>query len=168
MLNNDVGRTAVNVVELTYVVARFVTPKKFARTTDVGMNPTPVMVNVTGGAPTTADVGVIELADGLGLFTATETDPDVPPPGGGLTAVTTAVPKGDAILAAVEKTIEVEVLDVMVTPELLPFQSTDVVALKPVPLRVKTPVDPPRIVVGLMPEIAATGLETVNVLPFEF
>jgi hypothetical protein len=149
------------------VVARFVIPKKFARTTEAGIKPDPVSVTVTGSAPTVAEVGVIEFANGLGLFTATETPCEVPPPGGGFTAVTAAFPSVEVRLAAVEKTIDVEVREVIETPAVVPFQSTVVEALNPVPESVKTPDDPPRMVVGVIPETETDGLGTVNVLPFE-
>ncbi|MGH2506136.1 MAG: hypothetical protein ACRDHZ_01740 [Ktedonobacteraceae bacterium] len=66
----------------------------FHSTVDPDTNPDPLTVNVNAPLPADAEAGLSEIRDGTGLddWIVKTNALDVPPPGAGLTTVTTAVP----------------------------------------------------------------------------
>lgn len=58
----------------------------------MGTNPEPVTVSVNDPPPAAAELGLMEVMDGEGLFTENSAGKDVPPPGAGLTTVKGNVP----------------------------------------------------------------------------
>ena len=84
--------TALNRAELMNVVVRALRPNLIR---EVGRKFVPVTINVKADSPTKPVDGVMDVIVGIGLgfpmFRLTEFD--VPPPGAGLTTVTSAVPE---------------------------------------------------------------------------
>src|SRR5712692_7074825 len=64
----------------------------FQRTTELGANPLPFTASQKPGPAATALEGEMEAAVGAGLLMVNVFAPDVPPPGAGLSTVTSAVP----------------------------------------------------------------------------
>jgi hypothetical protein len=76
-------------VEETNVVTSEVA---FHFTVDVGTKFVPFTVKVSCAPPAVAQIGLIELVVGVGLLIVNVCGFDVPPPGGGFTTVTEAMP----------------------------------------------------------------------------
>ena len=90
---------AVNCVELTKVVARFA---PFHCSCELPTKPLPVTVNVNALAPTPADAGKIEAIAGAGFGVIVNVAAvEVPPPGTGVTTVTSAEPGDRRSLAGI-------------------------------------------------------------------
>jgi len=90
---------------------------------------------------------------------------DVPPPGGGLTTVTEAVP-GDATSAAVTVAVSC-VEETKAVVNAVPFQRTVEVVTKLVPFTVRVNCPQPGDELGLSEVIVGTGLLMVNVTAFD-
>ena len=84
------------------------------RTVLPGTKPEPVTVIESAAEPTNAAVGLIDWMAAVGLATVNEIGVDAPPPGGGLTTVTGAVPELTSRLAGMVAESEVELVNVVV------------------------------------------------------
>lgn len=91
----------------------------FQATTEVGKKFIPVTATLNAGPPATAELGVISVMVGGGVWMTKVSGPDVPPPGAGLETVIVAVP-GVAISAALIAACRL-VLDPNVVVRAAPF-----------------------------------------------
>jgi hypothetical protein len=123
---------AVSCVLLTNAVARAL---PFQFTTDDDTKPEPVTVNAKPAPPAVAVPGESEVRAGVGLLVIVKVSAfDVPPPGGGLTTVTEALPTA-AMSAAVIAAVSCVALTNVVA-RALPFQFTTDDDTNPVPVTV--------------------------------
>jgi hypothetical protein len=135
----------------------------FHFTVDVETKFVPFIVNVNCAPPAVAQVGLIEVVVGTGLLIVNVCGFDVPPPGGGFTTVTDAVP-AFATRAAVTVAVScVEETNVVV--KAVPFQRTVELATKLVPFTVMVNCgDPARHKLGLIEVVVGTGF-AANTVP---
>jgi hypothetical protein len=90
------GTCAVSCVALTNVVVSEAPPHL---TTELEMKFAPLTVRVKAAPPTVAPVGDTEAIVGAGLFIASDTPAEVPPPGAGFVTVRVADPAAAMLLA---------------------------------------------------------------------
>ena len=121
----------VNCVLFTGVVVRLA---PFQRTTELPMNPVPLIVSVKPRPPGVAQNGLRPVIIGTGLPTMNDTVFERPPPGVGLNTVTFAVP-AVVISAAVIAAVSWVPLTYVVV-RLKPFHCTTELLTNPVPLTV--------------------------------
>jgi len=132
-------------------------------TTEEEIKLLPVTANVNEELPAAADEGLIDIAEGTGLFeeVIVKVNPDeVPPPGVGLNTVTVAVP---AVAMFAAGTVAVNlVAETYVVVRLVPFHLTTDDEMKLLPFTVKVNAVPPAVAEEGLNEVAAgTGLLTV-------
>jgi branched-subunit amino acid transport protein AzlD len=120
---------AVNCVALTNVVARFA---PFHFSCEAATKPLPVTVNANAPPPAAAVAGKMDAIAGAGLAVIVKLrDPDVPPPGAGLTTVTGAEPGTVRSLAGITAVSCVELTNVVTRA--VPFHITEEAATNPLP-----------------------------------
>src|SRR6202044_2429725 len=131
----------------------------FTWTTEAVTNLSPVTVRVAGVVVPAASVdGLTWMAPTGGLLIATWAAAEVPPPGGGFTAVSERFPVADTSAAARVTFTWVALVKVVVRA--LPFTSITVEGVKPVPLTAITGEEVPiTSVAGLTAVIAGVGFD---------
>jgi len=154
---------AVRVVLETKVVAL---PEPLKSTVDEALKFVPVTVSVNCAPPAVVEVGEMLVVVGTGLFIVSVCEPEVPPPGPGLTTVIRSVPP--TAMSAAGTVMVTVVLETNVVAKGTPLKSTVEEPLKLAPVMVSVKDDPPADVeVGLIPVVVGTGLLIVNVCAFE-
>ena len=153
------GTMAVSLIEETNVVTN---AEPFQLTVEVETKLVPFTVRVNWALPTVVEVGLIEVMVGTGLLIVKVTEFEVPPPGGGLTTVTDAVPAVATFAAGTIAVSLIEETNVVVRAK--PFQLTVEVETKLVPFTVRANWALPAMVeAGLIDVMVGSGLLIVNV-----
>jgi hypothetical protein len=138
-----VGIAAVSRLALTSVVARSL---PFQRTTEDARKLAPLTVSVKFGAPTVAVLGEMVVTVGAGFRIAKLAAVEVPPPGAGVTTVTTLEPAAARSLAGIVAVRLVELPNVVV--RFAPFHWTTEDETKLAPVTVSVKLAPPTVAVA--------------------
>jgi hypothetical protein len=121
----------------------------------------PITLTVTPGVPTVAVCGASEAMDGTGLFMATGTEVEEPPPGCGLTTRTCETPATGMSVAGTWAVSWLALTNVVV--RVCPFHCTDEVETKFEPFTVSVKAGSPAVTVaGEIDVTVGAGLLTAK------